>query len=99
MKKVLGLVRGLRRDEDGATLVEYTILLWLKRKELSVLEICLTAVAGIAIAGGVYGEYLFGSRASHNASTLATISDNRIMDARERSANIEHENLTLKLVS
>ena len=27
MKKVLGLVRGLRRDEDGATLVEYTILL------------------------------------------------------------------------
>src|SRR5262245_10634653 len=27
MKNALELVRGLRRDEDGATLVEYTILL------------------------------------------------------------------------
>ena len=27
MKKALELVRGLRRDEDGATLVEYTMLL------------------------------------------------------------------------
>ena len=27
MKKVMELVRGLRRDEDGATLVEYTMLL------------------------------------------------------------------------
>jgi pilus assembly protein Flp/PilA len=27
MKKVVELVRGLRRDEDGASLVEYTMLL------------------------------------------------------------------------
>jgi len=54
--------------------VEYTILLWLKRKELSRTEIVLTIVAGIAIAGGVYGEYLFGSRASDAALKLQSIS-------------------------
>jgi pilus assembly protein Flp/PilA len=27
MKKALGLIRGLRKDEEGAALIEYTVLL------------------------------------------------------------------------
>ena len=39
-------------------LVEYTILLWPKWRELKRWKKLFTVLAGIAIAGGVYGEYL-----------------------------------------
>lgn len=45
-------------------LVEYTILLWPKWKELPRWERVFTVLAGIAIAGGVFGEYHFESSAS-----------------------------------
>jgi hypothetical protein len=44
--------------------IEYAIPIWLKRKELPRHEIVLTLAMGILIAGGVYGEYHFGSSAS-----------------------------------
>jgi hypothetical protein len=59
-------------------LVEYTILLWLKRQELSRWEKVLTVIAGLAIAGGVYGEYLFGSRASDAALKLESLSEQNV---------------------
>lgn len=59
-------------------LVEYTILLWLKRKELSSGEIALTIIAGLAIAGGVYGEYHFGSAAARTAMQIESLSENRV---------------------
>ena len=40
MKKVFELVRGLRRDEEGATLVEYTIL-------LSIIVVAVIATIGL----------------------------------------------------
>jgi len=61
-------------------LVEYTILLWLKRKDLTRTDITLTIVAGVAISLGVGGEYLFGSRASDAAMSLEGISERRVAD-------------------
>lgn len=66
--------------------MEYTILLWLKKKELTWTEIGLTIVAGLAVAGGVYGEYFFGSRASDAALQLQNISDQQVADANKRAA-------------
>jgi len=62
-------------------LIEYTILLWLKRKDLSRLDITLTILAGLAIAGGVYGEHHFGSAAASAAIQIESISEQRIADA------------------
>ena len=61
--------------------VEYTILLWLKRKEFTWLEISLTILAGIAIAGGVGGEYVFGSKVADAARKLQNISDRELARA------------------
>jgi pilus assembly protein Flp/PilA len=44
MKKALELVRGLRRDEEGAALIEYTVLL----------GIMLVAVIGTIVAVGTW---------------------------------------------
>ncbi len=83
-------------------LIEYTILLWLKRKDLSRIDIALTVIAGIAIAGGVYGEYLFGSKASEAAIKLERISEERVaslnteakgLQRRAEEARLEQERL------
>ncbi len=68
-------------------LVEYTILLWLKRKDFSRTEMALTVIAGIAIAGGVYGEYFFGSKVSEDAMKLASISEQRVADSNREAEN------------
>ena len=70
-------------------LIEYTILFWLERKKISCWERVLTIVAGMAIAGGVGGEYLFGSRASSAALKLESISEGRIAESEERTAKAE----------
>jgi pilus assembly protein Flp/PilA len=44
MKKALELVRGLRRDEEGAALIEYTVLL----------GIMLVAVIGTIVTVGTW---------------------------------------------
>ena len=72
-------------------LVEYTILLWLKRKDFSRTEMALTVIAGIAIAGGVYGEYFFGSKASEAAMKLASISEQRVADSNREAGNARKE--------
>lgn len=68
-------------------LVEYTILLWLKREELTGTEIALTILAGLAIAGGVFGEYHFGSAAADAAMKLETISENRVAELNVMAQN------------
>jgi len=72
-------------------LVEYTILLWLKKHDLSTAEITFTIIAGIAIAGGVYGEYHFGSRASAGALTLEDISEGRVAALNKEAAQARKE--------
>ena len=83
-------------------LVEYTILIWPKRKELKRWEKVFTVLAGIAIAGGVYGEYLFGPRAADAALQIENISEHRIADLKAetsgnelRTAELERDNLEL----
>ena len=84
-------------------IIEYTILLWPKWQELKRWEKVFTVLAGIAIAGGVYGEYFFGSRAADAALEIETISENHIADLKTetsgnelRTAELEHDNLELK---
>ena len=60
--------------------VEYTILLWPKWKDLKFWERVFTVIAGLAIAGGVYGEYLFGSKAADAALQIENISENRVAE-------------------
>jgi hypothetical protein len=80
--------------------VEYTILLWLKRKELSLWETVLTIVAGIAIAGGVFGEYHFGSRAADAAIELQTISERQVaeLDAENQKSRLRADALELQII-
>lgn len=61
-------------------IVEYTVLLFPKWKELKLWEKAFTVLAGIAIAGGVWGEYHFGSKASDAAISIEAISERRIAD-------------------
>jgi hypothetical protein len=70
-------------------IVEYTILLWLKRKSFSPLELTLTILAGTAIAGGVFGEYHFGKAASNAAIKLGNISEGQVVDAENRLGKAE----------
>jgi len=56
----------------------------------------------MAIAGGVYGEYFFGSRAADAALQIENISENRIADLKAetsgnelRTAELERDNLEL----
>lgn len=51
----------------------------------------LTIIAGIAIAGGVFGEYHFGSAASENALRLEVISDKQVSDAQTLAAHAQLE--------
>jgi hypothetical protein len=67
-------------------LVEYTILLWPKWKELKRWEKVFTILAGIAIAGGVYGEYFFGSRAADAALQIENISESRVAELKVEAA-------------
>jgi len=76
--------------------------LWLKRKELSRAEIVLTVIAGLAVAGGVYGEYLFGSKASEAAMKLSSRSEEQVAatkqkasEADERAKRVDGENKQL----
>ena len=46
MKKALELVHGLRRDEEGAALIEYTVLLGI---------MLVTVIASIIFVGGWIG--------------------------------------------
>ena len=80
-------------------LVEYTILIWPKWKELKRREKVFTVLAAMAIAGGVYGEYFFGSRAADAALQIENISENRIADLKAetsgnelRTAELERDN-------
>src|SRR5437867_2032527 len=75
---------------------EYTILLWLKRHDLSRTELTLTILAGLAIAGGVYGEFHFGSKASEAALKLEEISEAKIADAQERAAKADLKRVELQ---
>ena len=68
-------------------IVEYTILLWLKRKDLSRTDITLTIIAGIAISLGVGGEYLFGSKASEAAMCLENLSEQRVADLNKEAGD------------
>jgi hypothetical protein len=84
-------------------LTEYIILFWTQRKDFSKLEFGLAVAAAILIAGGVYGEYFFGSRASDAALGIEKISEDRIAslnkeagEARERAAILENESFLLK---
>jgi hypothetical protein len=70
-------------------LVEHTILIWPKWKELKRWEKVFTVLAGIAIAGGVYGEYFFGSRAANAALQIENISENRIADLKAETSGNE----------
>jgi hypothetical protein len=72
-------------------IVEYTILLWLKRKDFSRTEIILTLVAGLAIAGGVYGEYHFGSIASAAAVKLEGIAEDRVATLNQESVDLQKQ--------
>jgi hypothetical protein len=67
-------------------LVEYTILLWPKWRELKRWERIFTVVAGIAIAGGVYGEYWFGSRAADAALQIENLSEKRVAELKADAA-------------
>lgn len=67
--------------------VEYTILLWIKRKEFSKNDLALTIVAGIAISLGVGGEYLFGARASDAATKLENGSEEHIADLNKEAGD------------
>lgn len=60
-------------------------------KDLKPLEMALTIIAGIAIAGGVFGEYHFGSAASENALRLEVISDKQVSDAQTLAAHAQLE--------
>lgn len=66
-------------------LFEYAVLLRLEWKELTRKKISLTVVAGLMIAGGVGGEYFFGSKASSIAVMLEGISEQRIADANQEA--------------
>jgi hypothetical protein len=77
-------------------IVEYTILLWPKWKELPRWERLFTVIAGIAIAGGVFGEYRFESFTSSEAMQIENISEERVADsnleakkAEQRTAELE----------
>jgi hypothetical protein len=71
--------------------VEYTILLWLKRKDLTKTDITLTIIAGIAISLGVGGEYLFGSKASEAAMRLENLSEQRVADLNKEAGDARIE--------
>jgi hypothetical protein len=81
----------------GGLLVEYTILLWLKRNEFSKREIVLTIIAGVAIAGGVYGEYFFGSKASTAAMALQADAEERVAKLNLRSAEASNKATALEV--
>jgi hypothetical protein len=67
-------------------IVEYSLLLWLKWREISRLEQVLTIACGIAVAGGVYGEYFFGSNATEVAILLQNDSDTKVGRANAHAA-------------
>jgi hypothetical protein len=75
-------------------IVEYTILLWLKRKDLSKTDITLTIIAGIAISLGVGGEYLFGSKASDAAMRLEDLSEQRVANLNKEAGDARKEAAT-----
>jgi hypothetical protein len=84
-------------------LVEYTILLRPKINEFSSRELVFTFIAGVAIAGGVYGEYHFGSIASDAAFRLESVSEERVAQlnkdaevARLGQEKLRAENLELE---
>jgi hypothetical protein len=77
--------------------VEYAILLWLKKADLTRFEAALTVMAGIAIAGGVYGEYHVGSKASDAALRLQELSDRELALLRVEAARLTSENLNLRI--
>lgn len=76
--------------------VEYAILPWIKRKELPRWNRVIPSIAAIAIAGGVFGEYYFGSLASSEAIQIENVSEQRVADsnlearrAEQRTAELE----------
>jgi hypothetical protein len=84
--------------------VEYAVLLWLKRKEVSAKEISVTVIAGLLIAGGVFGEYVFGSRAADSALALQGYADREVAslnkdaaEARLEQEQLRAANLALEL--
>jgi hypothetical protein len=70
---------------------EYAILFWSERERLTPKKVVLSVIAGLLIAGGVGGEYFFGSKASEVTRTLEGISEQRIADSNReaKQANAE----------
>lgn len=77
-------------------IVEYSLLLWLKWKELSRLERVLTVICGIAVTGGVYGEYFFGANTTQAAIQLQNDSDAHVAEANQRAAIAENNTEKLR---
>jgi hypothetical protein len=72
-------------------IVEYTILLWPKWNELKRWERIFTVIAGLAIAGGVYGEYFFGSNAADAALNIENISEHRVAELNAKAEDSAKE--------
>ena len=70
---------------------EYAILFFSERKRLTPKEVVLTVIAAIMIAGGVGGEYCFGSKASNVAATLEGVSEQRIADSNREAKQAEDD--------
>ncbi len=79
-------------------LFEYTILLWPKWKDLSHWEKVLTVLAGIAIAGGVYGEYHFESLASGEAMQIENVSEQRVAESNAEAKLAEQKTAELQAI-
>ena len=76
-------------------ILEYTILLFPKWKELKRWERIFTVLAALAIAGGVGGEYYFGSGAAGAAMQIEGISETRLaeLNSTANTALLEQERL------
>jgi hypothetical protein len=75
---------------------EYAILPWIKGKKLPHWDRVLTSIAAIAIAGGVFGEYYFGSLASRDAMQIENISEQRVADSNAEAKKAEQRTAELE---
>ncbi len=72
-------------------LVEYTVLLFPKWKDLHRWEKLFTLIAAIAIAGGVWGEYHFGSAAADAAIEVENISEQKVAEAQLEASEAQRD--------
>lgn len=77
-------------------IVEFAVLL-IFAKEISRTEKWLLIFANILVAGGVGGEYVFGSRATIAAVQLQQISDEKVAALTTATAQLQKDNLSLQV--